>query len=140
MANDGKTGIPAFLALLALASPALPAGAQDGTIHFTADQVASGEVLYKETCQICHGNRLSNGQFGTPLKGGFFHNTWKGRTLGELAQQVWEKMPPDNVQSLTREQVTDVLSFILSHNDLEAGDTAMSTDMDILDGTPLPWQ
>jgi len=33
-----------------------------------------------------------------------------------------------------------VLSFILSQNALEAGETAMSTDMDILVGIPLPWQ
>lgn len=129
------------LVLLALLSSiALSATAQEGAIAFTAEQVANGETLYKETCQICHGNRLSNGQFGTPLKGGFFHNNWKGKTLGELVQQVWEKMPPDNVQSLSWEQVTDVLAFILSKNDLDSGDTAMTTDLERLNGIPLPWR
>jgi len=113
---------------------------QENTLAFSTDQVARGETLYRETCQICHGNRLSNGQFGTPLKGGFFTKTWKGKTLGDLVQHVWEKMPPDNVQSLSWDQVTDVVSFILANNKLDAGETAMTTDMELLNQTPLPWQ
>ena len=116
-----------------------PATAQDA-ITFTAEQVKNGETLYQTTCQICHGNRLSNGQFGTPLRGSYFRNTWKGKTLGELVQHTWEKMPPDNVQSLSWEQVNEVLAFILSRNDIEAGDKAMTTDRTVLDATPLPWQ
>jgi mono/diheme cytochrome c family protein len=124
------------------ASAALFAGAQthaQEAIAFTAEQVESGQTIYQETCQICHGNRLSNGQFGTPLRGSYFRNNWQGKSLGELVQHTWEKMPPDNVQSMSREQVTQVLAFILSRNDLEAGDTAMSTDMDRLNSIPLPW-
>ncbi len=113
--------------------------AQDG-IAFTSEQVDRGQVIYSETCQICHGNRLSNGQFGTPLRGSFFRNNWTGKTLGELTQQVWEKMPPDNVQSLSWVQVTDVVSFILSRNNLEPGATEMTTDMESLHATPLPWK
>ena len=110
------------------------------TIAFSAEQVSRGETLYRETCQICHGNRLSNGQFGTPLRGSFFRNNWKGKSLGDLATNTFEKMPPDNVESLSYGQITDVLAFILSRNDLEAGDAPMSTDVEILAGIPLPWQ
>lgn len=109
-------------------------------LSFTQDQVSRGQTLYSETCQICHGNRLSNGQFGTPLRTSFFQNNWKGKTLGELAQNTWEKMPPDNVQSLTWDQVTEVLAFILSRNDIEPGETAMTTDMDTLNAIALPWE
>jgi mono/diheme cytochrome c family protein len=125
-----------------LASVALLAGAQahaQEAIVFSAQQVESGQTLYQATCQICHGNRLSNGQFGTPLRGSYFRNNWKGKSLGELVQHTWEKMPPDNVQSLSPEQVAQVLAFILSRNDIAAGDTAMSTDMDTVNGIPLPW-
>jgi mono/diheme cytochrome c family protein len=117
-----------------------PAVTAQDVITFTAEQVAKGETLYQTTCQICHGNRLSNGQFGTPLRGSYFRNTWKGKTLGELVQHTWEKMPPDNVQSLTWEQVTEVLSFILSRNDVVPGESPMSTDMEVLLAIPLPWQ
>ena len=109
-------------------------------VSFTEEQVTKGQTLYSETCQICHGNRLSNGQFGTPLRTSFFQNNWKGKSLGELAQNIWEKMPPDNVQSLTWDQVTAVLAFILSRNNIEPADTAMTTDMDTLNAIALPWE
>ena len=110
------------------------------TLPFTTAQVEKGQIIYSETCQICHGNRLSNGQFGTPLRGSFFRRNWSGKSLGELVQHTWEKMPPDNVESLTWEQVTEVLSFILSRNDLEPGETPMTTDMETLNSIPLPWE
>jgi len=109
-------------------------------ITFTEVQVNDGQNIYRETCQICHGNRLSNGQFGTPLRGSFFRKNWAGKSLGELVQHTWEKMPPDNVKSLSWEEVTAVLSFILSRNDLPASSTAMTTEMDTLNAIPLPWK
>jgi cytochrome c5 len=110
------------------------------SIEFTAEQVANGEAIYKETCQICHGSRLSNGQFGTPLRGNFFKNTWKGKTLGELVQNTYEKMPPDNVMSMSMQQYAEVISFILSRNDIEPGDTAIEGHIETLNLVPLPWQ
>jgi len=131
-------GIVPFILVPCLVMPA--SAVSQEAVEFTSEQVDRGQVIYSETCQICHGNRLSNGQFGTPLRGSFFRNNWAGKTLGELTSQVWEKMPPDNVQSLSWEQVTDVVSFILSHNNLEPGASAMPTDTDSLAATPLPWQ
>ena len=127
-----------ILSTLALLLASSFTSAQE-SIPFTEDQVNNGQVIYSETCQICHGNRLSNGQFGTPLRGSFFRKNWAGKTLGELVRHTWEKMPPDNVESLTWDQVTDVLAFIFSRNDLVAGETAMTTDMETLATIPLPW-
>ena len=110
------------------------------SIEFTAEQVANGEAIYKETCQICHGSRLSNGQFGTPLRGSFFKNTWKGKTLGALVQNTYEKMPPDNVMSMPMQQYAEVISFILSRNEIEPGDTPVEGHLETLNLIPLPWQ
>ena len=124
---------------LVLAGFSTRSNGQDA-IQFTAAQVADGEAIYKETCQLCHGNRLSNGQFGTPLKGSFFRNNWKGKTLGELVLHTYNEMPPDNKQSLSMQQYANVVAFILSNNDIAPGDTAMSPDTDSLSLIPLPWQ
>jgi len=101
-----------FILVLLFSMAAASSVTAQETVHFSTDQVEAGQAIYRETCQICHGNRLSNGQFGTPLRGSFFRNNWKGKTLGELLQHTWEKMPPDNVQSLSREQVASVIAFI----------------------------
>ena len=129
-----------FILVLLFSMAAASSVTAQETVHFSTDQVEAGQAIYRETCQICHGNRLSNGQFGTPLRGSFFRKNWAGKSLGELVQHTWEKMPPDNVESLTWDQVTEVLSFILARNDLVAGDTPMTTDMETLNTIALPWK
>lgn len=106
---------------------------------FTAEQVAGGEEVYKELCQICHGSTLANGQFGTPLRGAFFRNNWKGRSLGELLKFTYESMPPENVMGLPLEQYAQVLAFILEANDVAPGEVAMPGDYGALMTVMLPW-
>jgi mono/diheme cytochrome c family protein len=112
--------------------------AQTG-INFTAAQVDSGKAKYREACQICHGSSLANGQFGTPLRGNFFHDKWKGKSLGELQQFIYEKMPPDKMMSLTPEQHADLLAYILSRNDMMPGDVPLSGDIKSNNAVMLPW-
>lgn len=114
------------------------ARAQEG-IAFTEQQVANGRQIYRDTCQMCHGNRLTNGQFGTPLKGSFFHNNWKGKSLGELVQHAYEEMPPDNKMSMELQQYAEVVAFILSKNDVAPSDAPIEADLEKLNRIPLPW-
>jgi cytochrome c5 len=115
----------------------LPAQAQE--LSFSADQVEAGTAVYKETCQLCHGTSLSNGQFGTPLRGNYFRKKWGGKTLGELLQFTLESMPPDNKGGLPAEQYAAALAYILSRNEVATGATAMPTDPLVLQTVPLPW-
>ncbi len=135
--NISKITLPVTLAIgLSLPTPQTFAQAD---ITFTAEQVASGQAKYKEVCQICHGSSLANGQFGTPLRGSFFRDKWKGKSLGELQQFLYEKMPPDKVMSLTPEQHADLLAYILSRNDMMPGETALSGDIKSNNEIALPW-
>ncbi len=115
----------------------LPAQAQE--LSFSAEQVEAGTAVYRETCQLCHGTSLSNGQFGTPLRGNYFRKKWGGKTLGELLQFTLESMPPDNKGGLPAEQYAAALAYILSRNEVAAGDTAMPADPLVLQIVPLPW-
>jgi mono/diheme cytochrome c family protein len=108
-------------------------------IPFTQDQVAAGRALYREICQTCHGATLSDGQFGTPLRGNFFRNKWAGLSLGELMQFMYEKMPPDNLASLSNDQISALLAYIFSRNNMTAGDTPMSGDYRQQQDVKLPW-
>lgn len=124
--------VAAFIALLA---PCVSAQ----TISFSQAQVDSGKALYKETCQLCHGSNMINGQFGTPLRGSFFQDKWKGKSVGELLAFVYEKMPPDKLMSLTTEEYTGAVAYILSRNDLAISETAMGNDKQALNKLALPW-
>lgn len=127
-----------FLLLLACTA-LLPAAALGEGIPFTAGQVERGSGIYKEHCQICHGSTLANGQFGTPLKGAFFRNKWKGKSVGELVKHTYELMPPATPMMFAPEQYAEAIAFILQANGLEPGEEQMSGDFKVLDTIPLPW-
>ncbi len=48
-------------------------------------------------------------------------------------------MPYDDPWSLTRQQVTDVLTYILQLNGLPAGDVELGTDDDTIDDYWIAW-
>jgi mono/diheme cytochrome c family protein len=124
--------------LLSCLLPVTSALAQDMP-GFTDEQAKAGQATYREQCQICHGSSLVNGQFGTPLRGSFFTDKWSGKSVGELQQFIYEKMPPDKVESLTAEQTSQLLAYILSRNNLAAGTTPLSGDNKALNAQMLPW-
>lgn len=127
-----------FITLAAFALGAGAAFAQD-SLSFTQEQADAGRSFYRDTCQICHGSSLANGQFGTPLKGSLFHEKWKGKSVGELQQFMYEKMPPDKVMSLTPEQIANTLAYILLRNDVMPGLEPLSGDYKSQTNAMLPW-
>lgn len=114
-----------------------PAQAQQS--GFSAAQVEAGNIVYKETCQLCHGTTLSNGQFGTPLRGNYFRKKWGGKSVGELLQFTQDSMPPDNKGGLAAEQYAAAVAYILSRNDIAPGATALPADPAASIDVPLPW-
>jgi mono/diheme cytochrome c family protein len=124
--------------LAALVLCSAPVFAQ-GTLSFTQEQADAGRKFYRDTCQVCHGSTLANGQFGTPLKGSLFHDKWKGKSVGELEQFIFEKMPPDKVNTLTPEQIAIALAYILSRNDLMPGTEPLSGSYKSQMNLLLPW-
>ena len=129
---------PALVPLVALTA-LLGSGGVAAQIDFTQEQADSGKATYRESCQICHGSSLMNGQFGTPLRGKSFRDKWTGKSLGELQQFVYEKMPPDNLKSLTPEQVAALVAYIFSRNDLPPTTTPLPADSVSQMAVPLPF-
>jgi mono/diheme cytochrome c family protein len=110
-----------------------------GELSFTTEQIENGKALYQEHCQICHGTKLSNGQFGNPLKGSFFRKNWSGQSVGALVFFTYESMPPENTKALPLEQYTEIVSYILERNKVEVGDKPLSADINALNDIMLPW-
>ena len=95
---------------------------------FTADQATQGKTVYEAKCVTCHGAELNGGEMAPPLAGGMFLNNWSGQSLGDLFTRIHTTMPANDPGSLNNAEVTQVLAYILSYNQIPAGTTALPAD------------
>jgi mono/diheme cytochrome c family protein len=113
--------LAALAALLVFGAPPLRAQATaprttaDGV--YTAAQAKSGGDLYTMLCQSCHAAITHT---GTP-----FRAKWVGRTLSDLYTYIREEMPKTEPGSLSDEEYTLVLAYILRMNGMPAGRRAL---------------
>lgn len=105
--------------------------------EFTADQAAAGETAYRTQCAVCHGENLSDGEFGPPLSGSAFRGNWSGVTLDELFNYAADNMPPNNPGSLSSETVAQLVSYILEANGLSATTRDLADDPELLTGVVM---
>jgi mono/diheme cytochrome c family protein len=100
---------------------------------YTDEQATRGEALYGEHCVKCHGATLQgNGEGALPLTGGTFKSTWNGVSMGAMFDRVRMSMPQDKPATMTRQQVADVLAFILRANKFPAGKSELARQTDLL--------
>src|SRR5258708_7104103 len=126
------------LALFAFCASILYAGATsiahaDGSGWFTQAQVDRGRVAYGPNCGTCHGDALQ-GTGAPALTGTSFAAQWNGKALTELYTYVHKQMPLGKPDSLTGQQYTDIVAFMLSQNGVPAG-TATLTPQSPMNGT-----
>lgn len=113
-------------ALLAFAALAETSDSGNRTIAdgvYTEAQAASGEALYGEHCLICHDKRY----FRPVLQ------RWDGQPLSMMYLIMSSSMPESNPASLSRDEYTDILAYILSLSRYPSGDTPLSTEGDALE-------
>jgi mono/diheme cytochrome c family protein len=104
------------LTRVASAQPTARLTTADGV--FTAAQAKSGGELYTMLCQSCHAAITHT---GTP-----FRSKWVGRTLGDLYTYIREEMPKTEPGSLSEEEYTLVLAYILRMNGMPTGRRALT--------------
>jgi len=126
--STDSTPVPAPAAAPAAARSAEPTTA-DGI--FTLAQAARGAELFRSTCAECH----DTADWTEPG----FRGRWDGESVFQLWYYINDRMPYDDPWSLSREQVTDVLTYILQLNDLPSGDTELGTDDDTIDKYWIAW-
>jgi len=120
---------PAPAAQPAAASGNDEASTADGI--FTVAQAERGHELFEASCSECHDT-------ADWIEPGF-RGRWENQSVFQLWYYINDRMPYDNPWSLTRQQVTDVLSYILQLNDLPAGNTELATDDDSIDDFWIVW-
>lgn len=80
---------------------------------YSATQAQQGRDIYLGRCQSCH---TAISHTGAP-----FRTNWDKRPLSELLDYMVEKMPKDSPGTLSQEEYTQVLAYILRMNGMPAG-------------------
>lgn len=98
---------------------------------YTADQATRGEKLYATNCTRCHGDNAT-GSEGPALTGPLFAANWEGVTLNDLHDRIRQTMPADQPSSLPRQEVSDIIAYLLRLGKMPAGTTELSGDAGVL--------
>jgi mono/diheme cytochrome c family protein len=99
---------------------------------YTAEQATKGDAVYKEQCAACHGDNLEGSGPMPPLAGKDFLSNWQGKTVGDLFEKTQTSMPATAPGTLTPEQATNLMAYLLSVTKYPAGTTPLPGTMDDL--------
>jgi S-disulfanyl-L-cysteine oxidoreductase SoxD len=119
-----------FAGTLGLLTAQTTRSVRDGV--YSEEQARRGRTTYSEHCLECHGRDLSGDVENRPLAGGIFFSNWDGTTMLTLFDRVRITMPGDKPGTLDRQQIADILAFVMQFNGLPAGSTDLSTRAEIL--------
>jgi mono/diheme cytochrome c family protein len=103
--------------------------AKDGV--YTTSQAKRGEDLFQTRCAPCHGPDLA-GETGPPLAGESFLVIWEKPSFLELFDKVRNTMPADMPGTLARQEVADLLSYVLQKNGFPAVSVELPVDEAVL--------
>ena len=114
---------------------AAPSTGEDPTtldgINTTA-QAERGGAVFQESCAECHETE------------DWTETAFLGRWADQSTFQLWyyinDRMPYDNPWSLSRQQVTDVMTYILHLNELPTGSEELGTTDDDIDRYWIVWE
>ena len=95
---------------------------------YSEAQAGRGKKLYIASCAACHQESLTGADLAPALKGDEFLLLWNDRTLGDLVDRVMKTMPQDAPGTLTLEQNTDIVAYMLSVNRMPAGMSDLPAD------------
>ena len=128
--------LAALLAPPIATAAALSAGQEGSTVWdgvYTEEQAVRGEQVYQDQCTFCHLDDLMGDAFATPLIDDAFTLRWEGGTVGDLMIVTQVTMPADQPNTLSNEQVADVIAFLLKMNEYPAGDQELPADQEALE-------
>jgi mono/diheme cytochrome c family protein len=120
-----------FFAALGLLVAQSAKSTRDGV--YTLEQAKRGRAAYSEHCFECHGRDLTGDVETRPLVGYEFTTNWADGSMLRLFDRVRITMPADKPGTLSRQQVADILAFVLQTNGYPAGNEELSTRSEILD-------
>jgi quinoprotein glucose dehydrogenase len=108
--------------------------AQGGTVKTAWDgiyseaQAARGKIVYEAQCAFCHQSDLRGQGFAPALIEDAFTARWQDGNLGDLFTIVKVTMPQDNPASLTDDENTSIVAYLLQANRFPAGQQELRPD------------
>jgi mono/diheme cytochrome c family protein len=120
-----------------------PAAANGSSVWagvYTDDQSKRGEAFAGKLCTSCHGPALEGGEAGPALVGLEFLSNWNSLSLADLYDRVNSTMPADAPGTLTPQQTSDVMSYVLKLNKYPAGQAELATDLAALKNVKIEAQ
>jgi mono/diheme cytochrome c family protein len=109
-----------------------PAGRSSSLHIYTEAQARRGQLVVVQSCASCHSEDLNGGEGSVNLSGDRFLYQWGQVSLGELASIIQTTMPVYAPNTLTVQQSTDVVAYVLWLNEYPAGDKELAADLDAL--------
>ena len=98
---------------------------------YTVAQAERGLQVFNRICAECH--------LAEDWTQEAFLDRWEELSVFRLWYWIYERMPHGNPGSLTREQVTDALTYIFQLNGLPPGNAELGTDDDSIDDYWIIW-
>jgi alcohol dehydrogenase (cytochrome c) len=129
-------------AVLAAATLPLVAVSAPSAGDYTKGQAQIGAQIYSGSCSVCHGSRLQGGA-APALTGPAFAQSLKATytTASALFTLISTQMPVNNPGSLSKQQYSQVLAFILAKNGYPAGSVPLdAAHLDEIALLPYPNQ
>jgi mono/diheme cytochrome c family protein len=99
---------------------------------YTEAQAKRGAEVYSANCASCHGPDLGGVDSAPSLVGGEFNTNWNDLSLNDLMERIRATMPADKPGSLERQQIADIMAFMLGKANFPAGETELSTQGEVL--------
>ncbi len=135
-------------ALAVAAGMAAPAWAQIGAAPaaslwsgvFTEAQARRGQAVYTGPCDRCHGYKLDGASDdpdmlpAPPVAGAKFLREWNGRSLAALIEYLAVAMPKNNPGYLSKQELADLIAYMLETSKVPAGDEELPPDLRALAG------
>nr|WP_321984719.1 c-type cytochrome [uncultured Lichenicoccus sp.] len=140
--RDDATDAPAAPIVLvsaeaAMMPPAAGGGSGDAApALYTADQATAGKQKFADNCSQCHGDNLE-GMAGPALKGDLFASAKANFQVGDIFNIVVKNMPSTQPGSLSHDDYTQIMSFILQQNGFPAGSSPLVFDTALASRIPL---
>jgi cytochrome c5 len=111
------------------ATPTRTAAPASGGGHFTASQADAGRDTFRALCTECH----YSGEFSDAQ----FKFKWSRRTAENLYDIIFTQMPESAPGSLTPDQATSLVAYMLRMNGFSPGSSPLAADPAVLGAISL---